>query len=166
MTTGRINQVTIVNAGEGPPQRLAPRTSRGEEMLLPESCPGSKRAFKRHTRGSPRGVGRWEPPASFRYPLLRFPGRCRRAQSRASEKPAECRLGAPRGDRRPERSAIQRPSAGGYLLLLFVSGLAIGQSSTEPIQRLPGGEPLEAIARRPTDANRLGGRARGDWNLL
>lgn len=49
----------------------------------------------------------------------------------------ECRLGAPRGDRRPERSAIQRPSAGGYLLLLFASELAIGQSSTEPIQRLP-----------------------------
>ena len=50
--------------------------------------------------------------------------------------------------------------------MLFVSGLAIGQSSTEPIQRLPGGKPLEAIARRPTDANRLGGRARGGWNLL
>ena len=65
---------------------------------------------------------------------------------------AECRLGAPRGDRRPERSAIQRPSAGGYLLLLFASELAIGQSSTEPIQRLPG-RTLEAIARRPTDAN-------------
>ena len=26
---------------------------------------------------------------------------------------AECRLGAPRGGRGPERSAIQRPSAGG-----------------------------------------------------
>lgn len=50
---------------------------------------------------------------------------------------AECRLGAPRGDRRPESSAIQRPSAGGYLLLLFASELAIGQSSTEPIRRLP-----------------------------
>ena len=169
MTTGRINQVTIVNAGEGPPQRLAPRASREEEMLLPESCPGKisrSFSFQRHTRGSPRGVGRWEPPASFRYPLLRFPGRCRRAQSRASEKPAECRLDAPRGDRRPERSAIQRPSAGGYLLLLFVSGLAIGQSSTEPIQRLPGGLTPGGHAGRPTDANRLGGRARGDWNLL
>lgn len=29
--------------------------------------------------------------------------------------------------------------------MLFVSGLAIGQSSTEPIQRLPGGKPLEAM---------------------
>ena len=50
---------------------------------------------------------------------------------------AECHLGAPRGDHSPKRSAIQRPSTGGYLLLLFAEGLAIGQSSTEPIQRLP-----------------------------
>jgi hypothetical protein len=145
-------------------------------MLLPEMrllaragrcCEAAGRPGRgRRARGSPHGVGRWEPPAGFRYPLLNFPGHRRRAQDELQEEVAECRLGAPRGDRRPERSAIQRPSAGGYLLLLFASGLAIGQSSTEPIQRLPEVKPLEAIARRPTDANRLGGRAREGWNLL
>lgn len=73
---------------------------------------------------------------------------------------AECRLGAPRGDRRPERSAIQRPSAGGYLLLLFASELAIGQSSTEPIRRPPEASSGGHLG-IPLTRVRLGGRARG-----
>lgn len=78
------------------------------------------------------GTTCWLPLSPSKIPRTRSAG-----TKTSFKEVAECRLGAPRGDRRPERSAIQRPSAGGYLLLLFASELAIGQSSTEPIQRLP-----------------------------
>ena len=64
-------------------------------------------------------------------------------------------------------SAVQLLPEDGYLLLLFASGLAIGQSSTEPIQRLPGGAPPGrhslGIPRAP---GRQSGHARGGWYLL
>jgi hypothetical protein len=54
-------------------------------MLLPECAytltnQVNLAANTRRARGSPHGIGRWEPPAGFRYPLPSFPGRCRRAQ--------------------------------------------------------------------------------------
>lgn len=53
MTTGRINQVTIVHAGEGPPQRLAPRTRPGgREIFVTDFVPREERKKrKQKTRG-------------------------------------------------------------------------------------------------------------------
>ena len=139
---------------EAPPSALPPRQA-GRKRCCYRRCAQTRRPTRMLTcaseraRGSPHGkaVGTncWLPLSPSKFPRTRSAG-----TERASREVAECRLGAPRGDRRPERSAIQRPSAGGYLLLLFASELAIGQSSTEPIQQLPGVNPWEAIARRPT----------------
>ena len=60
-------------------------------MLLPEMRPNAQANTNAdlcewaRQRQPPR-QGRWEPPAGFRYPLLNFPGRGRRAQNELQEK--------------------------------------------------------------------------------
>lgn len=64
-------------------------------MLLPEM-----HLTRRRASDSPHGVGRWEPPAGFRYPLLNFPGHRRRAQNELQ-----------RSRRVPPRRPKRRPQA-------------------------------------------------------
>ena len=120
MTTGRINQVTIVNANKGPLWRLPPVSRRKRFVVTfvmapsPE-CLATDRLGA--ARSSPRGVAAGA-TAGFRYPLPGFPGRCRQAQL---PKPRRVGKVPPRRPKRrpaPRTSAIQRPSTGRYLLLL------------------------------------------------
>lgn len=56
----------------------------------------------------------------------------------------ECRLGAPRGDRFPRRQLFSVHQGGG-ISCCSVSGLASGQSSTEPIFRRRAAEATDAF---------------------
>ncbi len=114
MTTGRINQVTIVRQG------LADRPCfRAEEIFSYRSSgPLQERAPRQEQRArrGPRERRSWHPLTPSKFPRALSAG-----HGQAGLLRCRCRLGAPRGDLRPEGSAIQRPPAGGYLLLLVFS---------------------------------------------
>ncbi len=107
MTTGRINQVTIVRRGW-----LLPPVLRGGELVTGRGRQGAQGAFQ----GDPpaerrRRLAPWAPPRGIRFPPLCSPGDFRRA--RGPEARAGCRLGPPRGDRKPRGAAIQRSQGEG-----------------------------------------------------
>lgn len=96
------------------------------------------------------------PLAGIRFPLLNSPERCQQSAEKWFSILQHC-LDAPRGGHNPPVSANIASPVGGYLLLLFISTLAICQASTEPnkhtlrskLTALQLGIPLERTAERP-----------------
>ena len=159
MTTGRINQVTIVNAIKGPLWRL-PLVAQRKRFLVtfvmalsrggPEDQPVRRRQEQPPRRG--RRSHSWLPLSPSRFP---------RALSADTviTRVRKCRLGAPRGDRVP-RLQLFSVHQGGGISCCSVSGLAIGQSSTEPILWRRAAEAADTFG-HTTDGPHLGGLARG-----
>ena len=126
MTTGRINQVTIVRRWLGHPPRC-----RGGRDLSPVLRLGGRTGRALTGRAGHAAAG-------IRLPLLSSPGRRQRALAGATA------LAVPPGHpkRRPlaAGSAIQRPPPEGISRCSRI-GLAIRQASTEPIVRRRGVNP-------------------------
>ena len=135
MTTGRINQVTIVRRGWPPDAYF----SAGEIFQVTGRRPLGARRSQRF-RPEPSA-----PLAAIRFPPLRSPG-----HPSAAPRPVRgpCGLGAPGGglaaQRRPLRRQLRVVAS-----RCSVVGLAIGQSPTEPIQRRLGGVPPAAHRATP-----------------
>ena len=139
MTTGRINQVTIVSPkGLGQAflqNRMAEifcyRHGAANHKIRQKRTLRFEARQKQPSRHRPVRATYWLPLSPSMFPRARSTKHRRESVARNSKVPSRC----PKRRPQPESSAIQRPSTGGYLLILFVSGLAIGQPSTEPIRQ-------------------------------
>lgn len=141
----------------------APHHLQLPETLIPRRCceqhPGRAPVSTGGTTHRPQQA--WQccrslQRAGIRFPLLNSPERCRQVQRDGFSISQHC-LGAPRGGHNPPVSANIASPVGGYLLLLFISTLAISQTSTEPNKLTLIGKPtalqlgilLERTAERP-----------------
>ena len=145
MTTGRINQVTIVRRGWPP----APCFSAGEIVQVTGGATRARRSQRRR-------LGQQRRAAAVRFPPLSSPGH----PSTALSPLRAVWSGRPRRRTQRAASAIAVSTARGYLPLLCSYASAKGQSPTEPNRRRLAAE-RPPLARHTQCSRAAGAAVRG-----